>query len=427
MLIEQAIYGGQDAGGYRFLARSPGFRDDWLAAAQRLCTGFGERPAGVACPGALFARPLDGHVAVVQVADQGRDDAGRPGALAFRLLVLPWRLYADLGGDPLLVAEQFPPSWQARGDLPALEWTTPVPPRTVEGLQKVLDVPSSPTLLGGVQVLLDGGRLVFERSGPDPQLVRSLWALLPTSTRTELWPATFAFSNAHGFDVVVVPRASGSDYERYVSEPQAGDYPEGRYELSLQTAIEAGDQAEIDALFARRSRSQTLRLALFLLVIFLVVPLLVMSLPGGKKAPQGPPAGKKEPAGKGAPEKFQLPPPGTYPRLGEEQRQRLAKRLQDLAVRLGGELPPGDSDAALSYNLAYLDGAIDTRLGAKRPRRNPGRLSELGPPRRQLQVLLWKHAVAEYNEQGLNAEELVERLEKKLVRDGVLKEEPARD
>ncbi len=34
-------------------------------------------------------------------------------------------------------------------------------------LQKILNVPYSPTLLGGVQILLDGGRLVLERSGPD--------------------------------------------------------------------------------------------------------------------------------------------------------------------------------------------------------------------------------------------------------------------
>ena len=36
-------HGSQGAGGYRFLARSPGFRDEWLAEAERLCTGFGER------------------------------------------------------------------------------------------------------------------------------------------------------------------------------------------------------------------------------------------------------------------------------------------------------------------------------------------------------------------------------------------------
>ena len=88
--------GSQDEGGYRFLARSPGFPEDWLAEAERLCTGFGERPADIHCPGAVFALPFARkQVAVVQVADQGRDDAGRPGALAFRLLVLPagllWR------------------------------------------------------------------------------------------------------------------------------------------------------------------------------------------------------------------------------------------------------------------------------------------------------------------------------------------------
>jgi hypothetical protein len=429
MLIEQAIYGGQDVGGYRFLARSPGFREEWLPAAERLCTGFGERPAGVACPQAVFARPLDDHVAVVQVADQGRDDAGRPGALGFRLLVLPARLYADLGGDPLYVAEQLPPTWEVRGELPALEWSAGPPPyRTVEQLQKVLDVPNSPTLLGGVQMLVDGGRLVFERSEPDPKLVRSLWALLPTATRTELWPATFAFSNAHGFDVLVVPRAAGPQYERYLTEPQAGDYPEGRYELSLQTAIEAGNQAEVDALFARRSRSQTLRLALWLLGIFLVVPLVVMSLPTGpRRAPQ--PAAKKEPGKKAAlPEDLQLAPAEDYPRLSEGQRRRLAGRLQSFGKRLGVALFEGDTDAELSDDLARLDAAIDARLGAKRPRRNPGRLRALGPPKRQLQALLWKHGVAEYNEQRLNPLELIEKLEQKLARDGILKEEePARD
>src|SRR5262249_32597130 len=90
MLIEQAIYGSLDGGGYRFLAKSPGFLDEWLPLAERLCTRFGERPAGVRCPAALFALPLGpGYVAVVQVADVGADDAGRPGALGFYLLAVP--------------------------------------------------------------------------------------------------------------------------------------------------------------------------------------------------------------------------------------------------------------------------------------------------------------------------------------------------
>src|SRR5262245_57710957 len=131
--IEQAVYGGHGQGGYRFLARSTGFPDDWLPGAERLCTGFGDRPAGVACPAAVFAQPFGNrHVAVVQVADQGADDTGRPGALGFYLLIIPRSAYAWLGGDPFRIAERFPPPWQSRGDLPPLTWATgPLPPRTV--------------------------------------------------------------------------------------------------------------------------------------------------------------------------------------------------------------------------------------------------------------------------------------------------------
>src|SRR5438105_15628310 len=115
-LLEHALYGGQDAGGYRFLAQSPGFREEWLPEAERLCTGFGERPAGVACPRAVFAQPFGkDQVALVQVADQGSDDQGRPGILAFHVVVLPYRLYAFLGGDPFYLAERLPPPWAARG------------------------------------------------------------------------------------------------------------------------------------------------------------------------------------------------------------------------------------------------------------------------------------------------------------------------
>src|SRR5438128_10634619 len=114
-MIEQALYGSQDAGGYHFLARSAGFRDDWLPAAERLCCGFGERPAGVACPACVFAQPFGKHhVAVVQVADQGVDHAGRPSALAFRFLVLTRPDYLLLGGDPFLIADQFPATWAVR-------------------------------------------------------------------------------------------------------------------------------------------------------------------------------------------------------------------------------------------------------------------------------------------------------------------------
>jgi len=301
IILEQAIYGSQGPGGYRFLARSPGFVDDWLPGAERLCAGFGERPAGVACPGCVFGQPFGrAHVAVVQVADVGADDTGRPGALGFRLVVIPRAAYRALIGDPFAVAERFPPAWEARGELPALSWPTePSVPRSVAQVQTVLQRPDGPTLLGGVQVLVDGGRLVFERPGPDPALVRGLWTLLPTTTRYDLWPASFAFGNALGFDAVVVPRAAGTAYAGYVNEQQAENYPQGRYELNLQIAAEAGDQRELDALLARRSRAQTWRLGLTLLAVVVILALLagLLTPPTVEKRPAPPTGPANKPAG----------------------------------------------------------------------------------------------------------------------------------
>jgi hypothetical protein len=417
-VIEQAIYGGQGVGGYRFLARSPGFREEWLGEAERICTGFGERPAGVSCPGCVFARPFDrDRVAVVQVADQGADDAGRPGALGFRLLVLPKRLYEDIGGDPFFIADRLPPPWPARGELPTLEWDDGAAQyRTVAMLQQVLEVPNSATLLGGAQALLDGGRLVFERTAPDERLVRSLWALLPHSTRSELWPASFCFGNAHRFSVAVVPRASGPAYAGYLHEEQAGDYPEGRYELALQTAIEAGDQREVDGLFARRSSSQTMRLALALLAVFALVGggimLLGPSPRGGRPAPATAPARPRP----------DLMPAEQYPPFGDAERQRLAKRLRELARPLKVALPPGTTDADLSVDLGAIDAALGARLGGAAPSRDPGPLADYGAIPRQLRALLWKHEVAGYKEANLNTLELLERLEQQPAVRRALKE-----
>jgi hypothetical protein len=272
--IEQALFEEHEGSPYPCRARSQGFVDAWLPEAQRWCAGFGERPPGGTCPSCVFARPLDSdHVAVVQVADQGADPVQRPATLAFRLLVLPRRAYEALGGDPFAIADRFPAPWSARGDLPALAWPEErIPSRTVLDVQRVLQrTPEGPSLLGGAQALVDGSRLVFERPTPDDDLVRGLWTLLPTSTRCRLWPAGFAFGNRLGFDMLVVPHAAGPEYAGYLGEEQAAEYPEGRYELSLQIAAEAGDQKTLDALFARRSRAETWRLGLTLLGLLVVV------------------------------------------------------------------------------------------------------------------------------------------------------------
>ena len=413
MRIEQAVYGSQDVGGYRFLARSAGFAEAWLPAVERLCTGFGERPVGVSCPMAVYAQPLGAkHVAVIQAADQGRDDAGRPGALAFRVLVLPRALYADLGGDPFHIAEAFPPAWEARGEVPTLTWTFgPPPPLTIEEVRRLLDVEAEHTalLLGGAQVLVDGGRLLVRRNAPDPNLARQLWTLLPMATRSEIWPASFAFGNKHAFHLAIVPDAAADEFARYIKEAEAGDYPAGRYESALQLAAEGSDQAELDKLLARPSRRQRFKLVLALLAIF-ALGTLILGLPIGPRAPDptdAPPAEERPVAAKPVsalhlPKEAVLSPEG-------QPRKDLRNEINSLARTLGVPQAVGYTDAEMVEMLR----GIDAKLG-EAPARKVGDLSSLEDPRSLIRAILWKHGVVEYAAPGLKDAELIERLNKLL-------------
>jgi hypothetical protein len=312
--VEQAIYRRAGAVAPSLLASSLGFKDEWRPEVEQLLLDFGDRPPGVACPWAVFANPLgQDRVAIVQVADQPGEGTAGTADLGYRVLLLPLDSYTRFLGDPFWVSEKLPADWSARGVLPAL--TLPaeaIGRRTVQEVQTVLkrlkkgalaedqDLPEGdeepdrtaensegPALLGGVQVLIDGGRLVFERPGPDTRLLHGLWTLLPTTTRNRLWPASFAFSNALNFDAVVVRRAIARDFPEYTTEDQAADYPEGRYELRLQMAAEAGDQHELDALLARRSVTETWRLGLTLLVLagLLVLASGILLPTGGPERP----------------------------------------------------------------------------------------------------------------------------------------------
>lgn len=80
---EQAVYGSFPFWdrGYAMLAQSPGCRPRWLAELRAACQRHGERPAGAAEAGGLFAlRPAGGPWLIVGVSPQGRDDRGRPGS-----------------------------------------------------------------------------------------------------------------------------------------------------------------------------------------------------------------------------------------------------------------------------------------------------------------------------------------------------------
>ncbi len=291
--LEQARFRREENARPALVGRSPGFRDDWLPDVERLIIGFGIRPPGTACPAAVFAQPVGvTHVAVVQVADRGE-----AAALTFHVLVVPRPEYERLLGDPFVLAGKFPPDWDRGGGLPSVSMSRqPLPPRTVGQVQRALrrvkaaalgenedpehpdfqrtpDNSESPALLGGVQVLVDGGKLVFERPQPDPELIEGLWTLLPQSTRARLWPASFAFGNTLGFDALVVPRVHAAEFEGYTSEEQAAEYPAGHYEVALQVAAEAGNERDLDALLQHRSGGETFRLGWILLIVAVLLAL----------------------------------------------------------------------------------------------------------------------------------------------------------
>jgi len=246
--IAQAVVG--DGG---VLAQSDHFDDAWRPEAERIVDGFG-LPRGVAAPDCLFAIAFGRrHVAVVSVA-------GR----RFRFLILSRALYNAIP-DPFAITERFPPKWD--GPLDSLEWPPePLPRRTVAQLDHVFKHGDGPFLLGACQALVDSGRIAIRRDGPDPALVHDLWNLIPDSTRRATWPATFAYSVGLGFGLAVVPTVPEAGLPDYLTEDQARDYPESRYERELQTAVEAGDQRTVDSLLARRSSSETLRLAIWLVL-----------------------------------------------------------------------------------------------------------------------------------------------------------------
>jgi hypothetical protein len=314
IIVEQAIYWRDDGAAPRLMGRSSGFRDEWLEEAAGLVVGFGERPPGVRCAAAVFAHPLgQDQVAIVQVADRIASDSGRP-ASAFHISALPQMAYEGFSGDPFGLARRLPPEWENKNPEARRLAAEPLPPRRVADIQRVLkrikagalredqdpdeepertpDNSESPALLGAVQILVDGGRVVFERPEADSGLIPDLWTLLPKSTRCRLWPASYAFGNALHFDALVVPRMLSDEYEGYTREDQAAEYPAGHYEYNLQVAAEHDDQQALDALLNRRSWAQTWRLGVTLLVLVIVLAIAgrVLEMTG----PTRPPAGQEK-------------------------------------------------------------------------------------------------------------------------------------
>ena len=271
--IQQALLAAEPSGP-RTVAKSEGFPFAWEEAARLVVVRFGAKPADTAVSAALFALPIGNtHAAVVQVADLPS------GILGFHFLILGQPLYSALGA-PFAIAEHFPPDWPNRGELPVLSWPAePLPPRRVEDLDALLKAGDGPFLLGSTQALIDGGRICLKRSQSSDAAIRTIWQMLPTRSRGELWPATLAFSDELGFSIWAMPVPPAKLPAGCLTEEQAKDYPEGRYEVAIQSAIESRDQRELNRLLARRSSLETLRLAAMMVAgaVFIAIGVKLMS------------------------------------------------------------------------------------------------------------------------------------------------------
>ena len=236
------------------------------AARDRPDRGFGSPPPNGECTEALFVQPFGpAQVAIVRVKWP-----------RFHFLVFSRDLYYHLH-DPFAMARRYPVDWQARDAAGLGLARRTLPKRTVAMLDEILKHGDGPFLLGAAQTLVDGGKIVLER-GPEEAPLHDLWALLPEWVRRSTWPATYAFGNDLGFDVLVMPAVPEGGLPGYLGEDQARDYPDSRYESQLQLAIECGDQPGLDRLLTRKSTSEMIRVALIVVIVCFTVGGLIKAL-----------------------------------------------------------------------------------------------------------------------------------------------------
>jgi hypothetical protein len=208
--FEQAVYGSfsfRDEG-YALLAHSPGCRARWLAEFRLACQRLGERPAGVAEAPGLFALRLPcGPWLIVGVSPQGRDDRGRPGALAFHGLFVGPREYRKTGFDPFAFCQVLRSDWDAETTaLAAGSLRLDAPVRdTAESVEAGADERAARM----VAALVKGQRVALEVPDPIDALARQVWRELPLRIRKRASVATWAFGNDNRFSLLAVPRLAG--------------------------------------------------------------------------------------------------------------------------------------------------------------------------------------------------------------------------
>jgi hypothetical protein len=218
--FEQAVYGSfafRDQG-YGILAHSAGCLPEWLTGFRAACQNLGERPSGVVEEPGLFALRLAGGAwAVVGVSPQGRDDRGRPGALAFHGLFFSRREYRKAGCNPFAMAPALQGDWSA--DTPQT-----LPAGVLTLAQALSNIPTTdPLALRIATALARGRRVALERPGPIDELARQVWQALPGRVRSRVSVATWTFGNANRFDLLAAPRLKGVTFDDTYVDPLSAE------------------------------------------------------------------------------------------------------------------------------------------------------------------------------------------------------------
>ena len=252
----------RDSAGVRLTARGDGISLATEEHALKIAVAFGQGPGEVAS--VLVVDDYDKRSRLV-----GSVRSVAAGTLSIRIAAVPINEYPFV--DPFRLAEELTKQAEKAG---SIEYE-PTPPerREVSRAAEILKAGDSPLILGAVQVLLDGGRFAVPVVEAGKDFIRHVRHLMPYRSLDEMTFATLAFTAELPVDAMVVPEAV-SVPGLFVAEALRC-YPNGRYEQAMLLACEQGDQAEFDRLLCRKTGTDTLKLAMGIVLFALLVTLIM--------------------------------------------------------------------------------------------------------------------------------------------------------
>ncbi|MSR30727.1 MAG: hypothetical protein EXR99_04400 [Gemmataceae bacterium] len=192
-----------------------------------------------------------------------------------RILLIPLLLYRSLGANPFHALSCIQEVGNGSETNTAFQILHAEPvPWTPQTLAEILKAKWGPNYLGAAQALLDGNRVILPPRENPHEIAKNLLFLLPLANRLEIGLTLLPSVNNKNFQIQTeMPGKSGKEEPGAVLFSQAGDYPEGKFEYSLQWAVENEDLYELNRLYFRKTTTQVFWFACGLLAIVSLVPM----------------------------------------------------------------------------------------------------------------------------------------------------------